>query len=291
MRAEKFIGIDIGGTKTHLGVVCNGQVTLDWKVPTPSQGPKMELVNLLKAEIERVIDKDVLGIGIGVPGLADEERGVVYGVQNIPSWQEVPLKKYLEDYFQIPVYITNDANTFVLGEKIYGKGKEFAHMVGITLGTGLGVGIIIHHQLYSGVYSSAGEFGAIPYRDKTFEHYCSGRFFLETLGVKGKEAFQMALAGERESIQAFQDFGQQLGDLFHHILFTLAPQAIFLGGSISKCMPLFEATLFQRLEEFPFGIVKQHLRIAPASIDHSALLGAAGLAKMKLAYKESMNPT
>jgi glucokinase len=240
----------------------------------------MELVEMLKTEVSPWL-MNVSAIGIGAPGLVDEERGIVYGVQNIPAWQEVALKAYLEADLHVPVFITNDANTYVLGEKMFGNGGRFRNLVGITLGTGLGVGIIMHDQLYSGAYSSAGEMGSIPYRDKTFEHYCSGRFFLETLGVKGKEAFQMAMAGDKRSLKAFQDFGHQLGDLFHHLLFTLSPQAIFLGGSISKCMTLFQATLFQQINNFHFGIVRDQLHVERASIDHSAVLGAAGLAKMK----------
>jgi glucokinase len=109
--------------------------------------------------IDPLINKNIKAIGIGVPSVVDIENGIVYDVQNITSWKEVALKKLMEEEFQIPVLINNDANCFALGEKYFGKGQNLHSMIGLTIGTGLGAGIIINDKLYAGVNCGDGEFG------------------------------------------------------------------------------------------------------------------------------------
>src|SRR5690606_14058721 len=103
------------------------------KFPTSAQAPQEQVIQEIIDAITPFIDLDVVGIGIGVPGLIDPEKGIVYDVVNIPSWKKVPLKDSLENHFRIPVVVTNDANTFALGEKMYGKARKYKNLVGITL--------------------------------------------------------------------------------------------------------------------------------------------------------------
>ena len=112
--------------------------------------PLEESLTYLKAQISKMMTPQTRGIGVGVPSVLDSETGVVYNVANIPSWIEVPLKDILESEFNVPVYINNDSNCFTLGEKKFGEGRPFKHLVGVTLGTGVGAGIIINDHLYGG---------------------------------------------------------------------------------------------------------------------------------------------
>lgn len=282
MTDEKILGIDIGATKIHIGVVQEGKILNETKFSTSAQAPQEQILQEIVQGIEALISPEVVGIGIGAPGLIDDEAGIVYDVQNIASWQEVHLKKHLEEHFKKQVRISNDANAFALGEKIYGKAKPYKNVVGITLGTGLGAGIIINNNLYSGAYSSAGELGGIAYRDLTIEDYCSGKFF-DRMGAKGSEVYAQAQKGNTKALDLFHQFGGHVGNAIKTVLFSLAPQAIFLGGSISKCYPFFKKGMDASIQEFPFKRVLDQLVIAPSELQNAAILGAAALIKERLA--------
>ena len=281
MDNQKIIGIDIGATKIHVGMVQNGEVTDDVTFATPSQAPEKEVVDEIIKGIEKLISPDIAGIGIGVPGLVDEEQGVVYDLWNIPSWKEVYLKKYLEDHFSKPVHITNDANTFVLGEKIYGKGRQFKNLVGITLGSGFGTGIVIHDQLYSGTLSSAGELASIPYLDSNLEDYCSGKFFRKQFNMEGGEVHALAQKGDEKAKDILTQYGGHLGNALKTILYVLSPQAILLGGSVSGSYEFFKDGLDASIDKFPFKRVTSRLTIEPSSIKNASVLGAAALITMR----------
>ncbi|MGM0933675.1 MAG: ROK family protein [Bacteroidota bacterium] len=271
------IGVDLGATKTKVGVVQNSVVIDEIEFPTSSQGSKEQIIGELINGIEEISNQNILGIGIGVPGLIDEEKGIIYNLWNIPSWKEVHLKSQLEDHFHKPVRITNDANVFALGEKMFGKGGPYKNLVGVTLGSGFGTGIIIDHKLYSGSYSSAGEMANLPYLDKTIEDYCSGKFFFNEHGLKGDEVAKLAEKGNLEALKIFKEFGHHLGNSLKLILNILSPEAIFLGGSISKSYVFFEESLLETINTFPFKKVRDQLVVEPSTTSNTALLGSAAL--------------
>jgi glucokinase len=278
---SKYLGVDIGGTKVQVGVVQDGELIQEVRFETSASASKDQILSELVHQLTPLVTADVAGIGIGVPGLVDEEEGIVHNVQNIPSWREVHLKQHLAGHFDKPVYLTNDANAFAIGEKMYGQGKPYANLVGLALGTGLGAGIIINHQIYSGTLSSAGEFGMIPYLDKTLEDYCSGKFFGQRTSRSGAEWHTLAEQGDAEALAVYQEFGQHLGQALYIILYTLAPEAIFLGGSVSQGYNFFRDGLYETLGAFPFRQVTDRLVVAPSLIGNAAVLGAAALCHMK----------
>ena len=275
--SDKIIGIDIGATKIHIGLVEDSKVIKEIKFPTLANASRDEIITNLIHKIEELDDPQVVGIGIGVPGLVDEENGIIYDLTNIPSWKEVHLKNYLESHFNKPVRITNDANVFAMGEKIFGKGGPFKNMVGVTLGSGFGTGIIIDHKLYSGTLSSAGELGNIPYLDKTIEDYCSGKFFRGNYGLNGNEVFQLAKEGDEGARDMFEEFGIHLGNALKIILNVLSPEAIFLGGSVSRSYQFFSESLEKTLDSYPFKKVRKQLIIQPSETSDISILGAAAL--------------
>src|SRR5699024_1594521 len=146
--------------------------------------------------IKAIGGEDADSIGIGVPSVVDVEEGIVYDVQNIPGWNEVPVKDFLEARFNKPVAVNNDANCFVLGEFFFGKGQGYDLVVGLTLGSGFGAGLVLNSQLYNGANCGAGEVGMLPYNNTIFEHYCSGMFFEREFGLSGKQIFKKAQKGE-----------------------------------------------------------------------------------------------
>jgi glucokinase len=213
--------------------------------------------------------------------LVDEENGIVYNVQNIPSWKEVHLKRHLESHFSIPVNISNDANCFVQGEKYFGRGEKYKNFVGITLGTGLGTGIIINNKLHTGILSAAGEFGCIPYLKHTYEYYCSGKFFKEFHNISGKEAYERALLGDANAIRIFDEYGEHLGNLLKTVLFALGPEAIILGGTVTRSFRFFQKSMMESINNFPFELITNQLEILVSDNEKIAVLGAAALTFQK----------
>jgi glucokinase len=281
MTSSKYLGVDIGGTKIQVGVVQDGELIQEVRFETSASASKEQILAELAHNLAPLVTADVAGIGIGVPGLVDEEEGIVHNVQNIPSWREVHLKQHLASYFDKPVYLTNDANAFAIGEKMYGQGRPYANLVGLALGTGLGAGIIINHQIYSGTLSSAGEFGMIPYLDKTLEDYCSGKFFGQRTNRPGAQWHALAAQGDAEALTVYTEFGRHLGQALYIILYALSPEAIFLGGSVSQGYEFFRGGLYESLAAFPFRQITDRLVVAPSLIGNAAVLGAAALCHMK----------
>jgi glucokinase len=161
-----LIGVDLGGTKVAAGRIDNNEPgDIVYKlIPAKSDDPR-DIINVVEEVIGQLFDDRVSGIGIGIPGLVDRNEGIVNDVQNIPSWKEVHLKNILENRFGVPVYLDNDANCFALGEARFGRGKGVDDFVGLTLGTGMGGGIIKEGFLMSDAHCSSGEFGNIQYID------------------------------------------------------------------------------------------------------------------------------
>ncbi|MGI4833515.1 MAG: ROK family protein [Janthinobacterium lividum] len=283
MSSSKYLGVDIGGTKIHAGIVQAGKLDQEIRFETAAAAPKEQILAELTRQLAPLVTADVAGIGIGVPGLVDEANGIVHNVQNIPAWREVHLGPHLARCFGKPVHLSNDANAFAVGEKLYGQGQPYANLVGLALGTGLGAGIIINHQLHSGTLASAGEFGMIPYLDKTLEDYCSGKFFEQRTGRSGAAWQARARQGDAAALAVYAEFGRHLGRALHIILYALAPEAILLGGSVSQGFEFFRGGLSESLGAFPFPLVTERLVVAPSALGNAAVLGAAALCHLKQA--------
>ncbi len=277
MENRTTIGIDIGGTKIRIGKVSNGILLHDDLLATNAHRTRNEIISDLIRSIHGMMDDSVCGIGIGAPGLIDEENGIIYNPHNIPSWKETHLKMEIESFFHVPVKISNDANCFALGEKLYGKGKKHKNFVGLCLGTGVGAGIIINNELYSGTLSMSGEFGGIPYLHHDYEYFCSGQFFINCYGISGQEAFEKAMVSDAKAIKIFDEYGTHLGKLIQTILLALGPQAIILGGTVTQSYRFFQKAMLETVNNFPHKKVSEQLDIAVSEMPKIAILGAASL--------------
>jgi glucokinase len=277
MAAPAIIGVDLGGTKVSVGGVIEGTVSRVVRRNIPAQ----EAADIVLAEIvdaiAEVFDPSVVGIGCGVPSVVDVAEGIVFDVENIPSWKEVRLKAALEDRFGVPASINNDANAFAVGEHVFGRGRDFADMVGLTLGTGMGTGVIINGRLYSGVNCGAGEIGMMAHKGLTLEDFCSGQFFQRECGAAGDEIYRRARAGDSPALEAFARYGAELSEAVMIALYAYDPQAVIFGGSISAAFDLFEGGLRRGLERFAYPHVVERLVMAPSVLEDAAVLGAAAL--------------
>jgi len=271
----KLIGVDLGGTNVRAGLVQNGKILQIESHAHTSTGEK-EIIREICTTIEKVLQPGVRGIGIGVPSLV--RNGIVYSPNNIPSWKVVPLKKILEKYFRLPVFVNNDAKCFALGELHYGRGRGKKNLVGVIIGTGLGAGVVIDGKLFSGTNGGAGEIARIAYKEKYLEHYCSGRFFTREFGEDGYALDQRAKAGDADAQKKLASFADAFSEAIMALLYAYDPEMIMLGGSVSKSFPFFEQRLWEHLRnKFHFPKSLKRLKIVQSKKPHIAVLAAAAL--------------
>ena len=271
------LGVDLGGTNMRSGRVVEGKVLQISKNKVPQTNHDQEILDLLIETIEKTFDEHIRAIGVGVPSLLDRKAGIVYTVQNIPSWKEVKLKDILEKHFGVPVWIDNDANCFALGERIFGAGKDYEDFVGLCIGTGLGCGIIKNGKLIPDANGCSGEFGSLFYLESIVEDYCGGKFFVNHFQEDGSSMYKRAQNGDPEALEAFGQYGHHLGKAIQMILFSVDPEAIVLGGSIAGSYEFFAESMNQTLSEFPYKNMIEKLRIVQATNADAGILGAAAL--------------
>lgn len=274
---NEYIGVDLGGTNFKAGRVSDGEIDLEATNPVHQNCAESELFTILFATIDALITKNTTAIGVGVPGIVDPDTGIIYDIINLPAWETIPLRDILEGRYSIPVHLNNDANCFAKGEYIYGAGKAYNNFVGLSIGTGLGMGIIIERKLHNGLFFGAGEIGMVTYKDSIIEYYVSSLFFERNFNATAKELSLLATQGDATALQAYREFGLHLGNAINNINYMIAPEAIVLGGSISKAFPLFKKSMEETLKTFAFPKQTEYLAIEVSGVNGIAILGAAAL--------------
>ena len=275
--STKVIGVDLGATNVR-GAVVTGETLSDIiSARIHSYGSVEEVLNDIYQVVDQLIADDVAAIGIGVPSVVDVELGIVYDVLYIPSWVEVPLKKHMEARYHIPVFVNNDANCFAVGEHYFGKGKGVDSMIGMTLGTGLGAGVIVNNKLYAGYNCGAGEFGLFNYKDNILEYYASGSFFQNVYGLDGTKVFEEAKNGDKRALELYAELGTHIGNAVKMAMYAFDPQLIILGGSVRHAWEFFEKTMWAEIKTFAFTKSAERVRVESSALQNSGILGAAAL--------------
>lgn len=273
-----FIGVDLGGTNMRAGRISDNRLIEQASRPTPKDAKKCEdTLEVLVEVIRAVWNEDVKGIGIGVPSVVDRKKGIVYDVVNIPHWKEVHLKELLESQFNVPMYVDNDANCFALGERFFGEGRNYENFVGLTIGTGLGGGIIQQGKLLSDANCGSGEFGMLPYKEEILEYYCSGSYFMNIWGIDGKEMYDRAMRKDDLALEAYRQFGEHVAAAIKMVVLTIDPEMIVFGGSVAAAHTLFEDSMYENLKDFAYPNSIKNLQIRFSTIENSGILGAASL--------------
>jgi glucokinase len=267
------LGIDIGGTTINLGLVDQSAVVRKEVIPSFKPGAtKEETLEYLSDAVRKMLVPEVTSIGIGVPTVVDPVNGIAYRAVNIPSWDEVHLKEELEARFRIPVFVNNDANCFALGASAR-MDRTYPVLLGITLGTGLGMGVVCDGKLFCGSRCGVGELGSAPYNGADYEAFCSKQFFTAR-GFDGKEAAEAADAGTPEAVALEQEFGRHLGHFLTLVMLAYDPDCIVLGGGVARSFRHFRDTMMQTLRSsYPYSI--DSLRIEVLSEGEIPVLGAS----------------
>ncbi len=277
MKEKNILGLDLGGTNARAGLVRNQQLGQVSSIKINPKGSVDEVLDQICRLIDESKPEILDGIGIGVPSVVDIKKGIVYDVQNIPSWKEVHIKSIMQERYSTPTFVNNDANCFALGEKYFGKGVGYQSLIGLIIGTGFGGGVIVNGKSYAGLNCGAGEFGMLPYLDSIYEYYCSGQFFTRHFNQTGEEVFQQAVQGKEEALKMWAEFGRHLGNGIQVILYTYDPEIIIFGGSVRKAFRFFEKTMWESIESFKYSNTIKGLKIEVSELDHIAILGAAAL--------------
>lgn len=269
--------IDLGGTNIEAARITDGKVDERLAAECHAGGSEQEVLGQLYALIDRLLTPRVSRIGIGVPSVVDFARGIVYDVQNIPSWKEVYLKDLMEQRYHLETLIDNDVNCYVLGEKHFGCARDFSDVVGLTLGTGIGAGIIINGAIYRGHSTGAGEIGCLPYLDGNYEQYCSG-MWMRRLGLDGELLSRQAAQGDETALAVWRRFGHHLGKVLQAVLFAYNPEAVVIGGGIARGAAYFgEAMRSSMADGFPYPREIDNTQVLFSSLENGNLLGASKL--------------
>ncbi len=150
-------------------------------------------------------------------------------------------------------------------------------MIGLTIGTGLGGGVIINNKLFAGYNCGAGEIGLLPYKDNMLEYYCSGSFFRNVYGLDGVEVFEAALRGDARALEIYAELGTHVGQAIKAVIYTYDPELIVLGGSVSQAYDLFSEAMWKEIRTLAYAKTLERIRIEVSELKNSGILGAAAL--------------
>ena len=273
------LGIDIGGTNIVLGLIENGGIIRSESHLSFRQEADLdETIHYLFSLTDPFMQGNVSTIGVGVPSILDVRKGIVYDTANIPSWECFPIRQVLEERYHVPVYVDNDSNCFALGAWHDLHGETLVPgsvMAGITLGTGLGVGIIHNGILLHGNLAIAGEICDLPYRDSVLETYCSSQFF-HRKGCGGKDCAEKARKGDPAARAVFEEFGENLADLLNILILTYSPHVVVFGGGLARGHQWFEAAMHARLEKtVSHPLALRQMKIIYNMNEDNALIGTS----------------
>ncbi len=283
-----LLGIDVGGTEIDAGIVTeDGQLkeTSSWKTPSTLE----EFERVLK-EIKESFPS-YHSVGMGIPGLWEEETGTIRFAPNISFLQEVKVRDLVWKTFP-GARIHNDATVATFGEAFFGNGRGFQSFLMITLGTGIGGGFFYRGEVPTGAKGFAWEVGHIKVNSRGRKCGCGAvgcweteasvsaliRKYEEKTGVKldGKEISERAKAGEREAKEVFEDVGEWLGIGLASLVNILDPQAVIIGGGLSLSFELFQEALLRSLRENSYVYRYSKPKILPALLRKKAgVVGAA----------------
>ena len=272
-----IIGVDLGGTNIRAAIENNGEILSFRKEPFNTKRSLDETLRQLREFIRPLVAEGIKGIGIGVPSVVDVENGIVFNVTNIPAWKRVPLKEILESEFSVAVRVNNDVNCFTLGEHQFGLLRGMKNVVGISIGTGLGSGIIINNNLFEGANCGAGEIGLLPYLDRNIEYYASGNLFKVKFNTTAEDAHNRAVEGQLQAIEQWNEFGRHVGEAIKCVAYAYDPEAVVLGGSLSKAFRFFSDAMHESMLNFEFPESIKRLKIFQSTNDNITVLGAAAL--------------
>lgn len=295
-------GIDIGGTNTKMGIFdVTGKLLCFKSIPTAKNIDPSLFIEQLAQESEKMLqaelglklgDPRIVGVGAGAP-MANYFTGAVDHAPNL-GWKKVPLKKYFEQYFKSPAVIENDANLAAVGEKKWGSGKDLTDFILVTLGTGVGTGLILDGKLYRGHNALGAEGGhiIIPHEKKRLcncggmnhlESYVNAKGIKETISELTHEDWTIEKLGilfregDLKATAIINQIATELASGFVSMAVLFGPQAFIIGGGVSKLGDSFNQLVLKKMDEIIHFSLKGKIKILTATLssDKGAVYGGA----------------
>jgi glucokinase len=313
MKEKYVIGVDLGGTKVKLGIVSSsGRIVKKLSVSTlANEGAEKSISQIIKGikELKKGNKKNIIGIGIGSPGVVSLKKGTVEIAPNLPGWEKVHLGKIITKEFSLPTFVENDANAAATGELIYGSGRKLNSFIMVTLGTGVGGGIIYNKKLFRGDFGAAGEIGHITIDKNGPKCKCGSFGCLETyLGNnyitknvkeelknnKDSKIFELidndleklspriineaSLLNDEFSKKVIRDLGETLGCGLASIINVFDISNIIIGGGVAGFgRPLIKATK-DSIKKRVLTSLKPRVKVLQANLKNNAgIKGASSL--------------
>jgi len=302
------IGVDLGGTNLRTALVNhNGEVTDKDREPSRVSDGQVRVVQRL---VEKIKNRQlsalrsgstVTAVGVGAPGVIHAESGVVVKSPNFPDWNNLSLKRELETSLSLPVFIENDANAAALGELWRGAGRGITSMILLTLGTGVGGGIVLDGRIWPGADGMAGEIGhmtIIPDGRRCgcgntgcLEMYASSRGIVmtyhersaTTMDITSEGIYRAARDGDELCGRVMKDMGSLLGIGIANLINIFNPEMVVIGGGVKEAWPLFIEATRDEIKKRAFEYPASRTQIVPSMLgDDAGLVGAAALALQKM---------
>jgi len=300
------IGIDFGGTSVKLGV-CRGAelLQLDEPIQTAAHPGPSALINEMAARVAklRTAYPAIAAVGVGVPGLVDYDRGFVHELTNVPGWKHIPLKQLLSEKTGLHTSVENDANAMCYAEWRYGAGRGLRNVIALTLGTGVGGGLVLDNKMYRGSSFCAGEVGQMSIDSNgkaghygnlgALEKYMGnnqiGEHALSRYAEAGihktleectpKAIASAALNGDDVARQIWGEIADWLGTALSSIAWLLNPDAFVIGGGVAQAGALLFEPLERKVQSMLSTVVWEKLKIVPATFSNdSGIIGNAAMA-------------
>lgn len=316
MTKKKLIGIDLGGTTVKFAILSTqGEIQTKWSIVTDTTDEGSHIVPSIIESINHHLElygltsEDFIGIGMGSPGTVSRANGTVVGAYNL-NWKTVqPIKEQIEEGIGIPFFLDNDANVAALGEQWVGAGHNEPNVVFITLGTGVGGGIVVDGQLVHGAIDSAGEIGHMTIDKKGYACTCGKKGCLETVAsatgvarlardmseafagesklkdsiddgdlVDAKAVFDAAKEGDTFANKVVDQVSEYLGLACGNIANLLNPSTIVIGGGVSRAGEFLAERVRNEFQQYAFPTIREstHIRIAELGND-AGVIGASSL--------------
>lgn len=298
------IGMDLGGTNLRIaGISRRGEVVAVHREETGAREGPAALIERIIGAVRRMREDleargaSVVGVVLGAPGIISHGDGTVVSSPNLPGWRDIPLRERVREAVGLRVLLENDANAAAFGESWQGAGRQCDSMVLLTLGTGVGGGLVLGGQLWRGADGMAGEIGhmTIEPGGRTcrcgnagcLESYASATGIVERYGeltgstegvITAEDVHRRARDGDANARQAYREAGRALGIAFANLVNLLNPEMIVIGGGVVPAWDSFMPAADQEMRRRAFAAPATRVRFAPAALgDLAGVTGAAGI--------------
>ena len=310
-KVDSVAAVDLGGTNIKFGLVdVEGNILMRTRRVTDALQGRDEVIGRIYDGLQECIDAaagNVLGVGIGSPGPLDSQAGIIFHTPNMPGWENAPLRDMLKEHFGLPGNLENDGSSAARGENWIGAGKDVDDMIQLTLGTGIGGGIIFNNRLFTGFQHCAGELGhtIVDYKGRlcgcgrhgciepyanahgivtTFnEHIARGeksefhsKWTAEKIEITPKLISEAAEQGDASAVATIEETGTILGAAIASLVNVLNPQMVVISGGIARIGKKLFAPIRSEVKRRAMYPMAEKLQIVPSMFqDDAGIIGAA----------------